>query len=480
MNFLSTRQPIILKGASSFMLSYNESKSSESVKTIAPLNTDISNIVNIIPKYTFNDIPRYSFFTTDSGTLPEFFSWSIPTQLDTIETIKKKSNIHPVFNQFGCGSCWAVVIATTLSDCLVVSGAVDWCPLISPTYIMMVLPFDKSVQRQCLGGKIPMALKYLSDNQIDLPDSSCIDYAWCDKVWCANPNFDDSSKVFKMHDYYNTMLNKIIPPVYGCYYDTPKWSFRLDNFVKHLALEDYPTIEDARNVIKNHILNYGPVIGSFVILKQFVDGSFTTINDGVYFDRADYENYAKTGKLMFGPIQSENIVLEEKLLGSHCVSIMGWGVAKSIQYDNDKIGDVPYWIVRNSWGKDWGENGYFKMAMYPFNQISQFERPTYIKFKNNASPIGPLGSIMLIKATSKPNIKSFGPVGSMTNIYRPCPNQYYLLNPEQIKNIHRNIAYADAYSNNQEIPQFPITSNCKFAPNPKISDSIYLPFVPKI
>jgi len=39
------------------------------------------------------------------------------------------------------------------------------------------------------------------------------------------------------------------------------------------------------------------------------------------------------------------------LMGGHAVKIVGWGKEK----------DVNYWIVANSWGPGWGENGYFRI-----------------------------------------------------------------------------------------------------------------------
>ena len=40
---------------------------------------------------------------------------------------------------------------------------------------------------------------------------------------------------------------------------------------------------------------------------------------------------------------------------NHAVVCIGWG---ELLHDNHLI---KYWILKNSWGQDWGEQGYFKM-----------------------------------------------------------------------------------------------------------------------
>lgn len=50
-----------------------------------------------------------------------------------------------------------------------------------------------------------------------------------------------------------------------------------------------------------------------------------------------------------------DLPLESKKTVDHYVSIVGWGT----ETINKK--DVEYWLVRNSWGHDWGINGFFKI-----------------------------------------------------------------------------------------------------------------------
>ena len=68
-----------------------------------------------------------------------------------------------------------------------------------------------------------------------------------------------------------------------------------------------------------------------------------------------------------GPIQAGFFVYEDfmhyqsgiyeythgRKLGGHAVVIIGWG----------EENDNPYWIVQNSWGNKWGENGFFRIKM---------------------------------------------------------------------------------------------------------------------
>ena len=126
--------------------------------------------------------------------------------------------------------------------------------------------------------------------------------------------------------------------------------------------------------------------------------------EGVYLENGDYDT--KVGEVTF----RDNMATSKNYKGSHAVAIIGWGVAKGAIYDKDgNKKDIPYWYCRNSWTTKWGDGGYFKMAMYPYNQISQFD--TMITLKTSLGIINP-GGIVMIKATQKPKLEKF------INIYK--------------------------------------------------------------
>jgi len=83
--------------------------------------------------------------------------------------------------------------------------------------------------------------------------------------------------------------------------------------------------DNKRNVeaIQKEIMLNGPVATSFLVFEKFM-----TLDKSIYIRQAS-----------------------EKFKGGHMVRIIGWGVENG----------VDYWLVANSWGTDWDENGLFRI-----------------------------------------------------------------------------------------------------------------------
>ncbi|HKS44625.1 MAG TPA: C1 family peptidase [Amycolatopsis sp.] len=85
--------------------------------------------------------------------------------------------------------------------------------------------------------------------------------------------------------------------------------------------------------IKYHIYGYGPVIACMVIYDDFFH-----YTGGIYRNTTD------------------------KTSGGHCVALIGW---------DDEQG---CWIAKNSWGTNWGEGGFFRIA-YGEAYIEDYPEP---------------------------------------------------------------------------------------------------------
>jgi hypothetical protein len=120
--------------------------------------------------------------------------------------------------------------------------------------------------------------------------------------------------------------------------------------------------------MKKELLN-GPFVVAFFVPNDFmasaVKGAWNSTNgifiNGAYNDVLDNLIPADLKTNLGNPSgkQWQNIIMEGSNPAGHAVEVVGWDVGDA----GPKYGRIPYWIIKNSWGPDWNENGYFRFAM---------------------------------------------------------------------------------------------------------------------
>ena len=96
--------------------------------------------------------------------------------------------------------------------------------------------------------------------------------------------------------------------------------------------------------LMNAVANIGPTTVGFNVVNSFYD-----YTGGVYSD-------------------SDCKTTSTNYLGGHAVVVIGYGT-DSMQGD--------YWLLKNSWGASWGEQGYFKIARNKNNMCDVALYATY-------------------------------------------------------------------------------------------------------
>jgi len=345
---------------------------------IAPVNSDISYTTRIKPM-TMTKIDMKDELTS-AEDLPAYFNWADQTEI-----------MSKVYSQGMCGSCWAIAAASCVSDVFAIQQGIK-NPNLSPTYLLSC----KS-QSQCDGGDPGLAVEDIKKNGII--EEGCLEEDWCAPFTGCGGNtaveFDPST------------INSLIPKC-ACTQAKKKYYVKdsrmlcvfpdLQDFSQEereiiteyfrnpsteladLTALDYKQVQA---LIKRHIYTKGPVIGGFHVFNNFFRDDFAETNQ-IYVETQTYRGVP-------GVDYSD---VQKSWAGSHAVVIMGWGREK-IQDE-----DVDYWIVRNSWGVLWGNEGYFKMAMYGNdpdkkfqNRFSQFEYPSVIVTDEG---IGLTGGVIMI------------------------------------------------------------------------------------
>lgn len=303
-------------------------------KAIITFNRDVKKFKTISPKT----------YKAPSVSLPEYWA-----NFDA-KVSNYASQVTKPQNQQKCGSCFAFAAATTINDVFIFGKKLNYNPDISPLSILSCIK-NRSCNLQCDGGDSLCILDDISNQGVTT--NYCMNY---DK-FCNNSKlcYTPEKKPFDEKDQKDDDEEKI--PECGCCPNCENnYSYYISKptLVSKVSAKNIEGHPDAEEIIKNHIFNYGAVVTGYVVYSNFVkdesNGKFEKTR-GIYIET---EKYA----------QDKN-VNPKTFMGCHAVSIVGWGIEKNpITLDDGTVlNTTPYWIVRNSWGSLWGNNGYFKIAM---------------------------------------------------------------------------------------------------------------------
>ena len=207
----------------------------------------------------------------------------------------------PARYQGACGSCWDFAAVGALESVINIrEGIADLNPDLSEQYIMSCLPLAGG----CSGGSPYLAYKYIKSTSSDgnyhngIVTESCFPYKADDTIPCSSKCSNWEENLIPISDY-------------G--YWTPDGSSK------------------DRDRIKSEIMENGPVVSFMMATEDFMQW-------GLYHHNAtDYYHYP-------GYVQGIN----------HCIVIVGWK-------DDSSIRNGGYWICKNSWGRYWGNNGFFNI-----------------------------------------------------------------------------------------------------------------------
>ena len=253
-----------------------------------------------------------------------------------------------------CGSCWIMGSTSAMSDRIKIKRNAAWPDInISPQVVLScmdnsTLPgVDYRNHNGCNGGTAYYVYDWIQKNGI--VDETCALYqarGWSNGMTCGETSWCRTCDVGA-----------------GCYVPN---NYHMYNVTQY-GWVNTTTVEQAVVSIINHLQD-GPI-------SCMVDASFP-----------DFENWKG------GAIYANNSLTDPNML-DHIISIVGYGTENN----------TDYWLVRNSWGTFWGDDGFFK--------VERGHNYLGIEFQCSWADVDPVAKIVNPSAPVTPEIKS--PVESL-------------------------------------------------------------------
>jgi hypothetical protein len=272
---------------------------------------------------------------------------------------RNRVSLSRVLHQHDCGNCWAMATASVLSDRFIIAKRIEnLC--INPAYISQctdcTLMFNnceklglQTYDDGCNGGIPYIAGKFLE--KVGSPSCGKWEDICTQEIEssCELKTCKEMETICKPENVYKARKDSTI------------------NLTVKTGDPNIGIVIDVNKTITNikQALLDGPVIACFFISFDFQASVFYnwTKTNGIFINGAyedDLEKF-RDYKSQLGVIDKWGDVIgaDKDTPYGHAVSIVGWG----IENDVPNYGTLPYWIVRNSWGTDWADKGFFKIAM---------------------------------------------------------------------------------------------------------------------
>lgn len=206
-----------------------------------------------------------------------------------------------VRDQGDCGSCWAITVAGALES------RVAWYRgeniELSPQELV-----DCSLKDYgCEGGWFDSAFQYIAEkpNKWLVPEKSYMYTGRRQQCRLSNPLAEESEHC-----------------LHGCHYKLSNNKIEHTPLLKCVGSERVPENEE---ILKEALVYHGPVAVAIHVTQNLY-----LYSKGIYADDT---------------CNSNNL--------NHAVLLVGYG--------RDPRTRLDYWIIKNSWGVDWGEEGYFRI-----------------------------------------------------------------------------------------------------------------------